>query len=125
MTALRIVVIGGGFSGAAFAIHLLRDHPALQAELTIIEPRARLGAGVAYGSTDPQHRINVAANRMALFAEDPTQFHRWLEEADEAARDPDAALPDGRLYPQRGRFGAYMAETLDALAREAAPRIAL
>lgn len=125
MTAPRIVVIGGGFSGAAFAIHLLRDHPDLRVELTIIEPGARLGAGLAYGTTDPQHRINVAASRMALFAEDPTHFHRWLEASDEAARDPDAALPDGRLYPQRGRFGAYVAETLDALAEAAAPRIAL
>lgn len=121
----RIVVIGGGFSGAAFAIHLLRDHPDLRAELTIVEPRARLGAGLAYGTADPQHRINVAASRMALFAEDPTHFHRWLEAGGEAARDPAASLPDGRLYPQRSRFGAYMAETLAALAAGAADRVTL
>jgi uncharacterized NAD(P)/FAD-binding protein YdhS len=120
----HVVVIGGGLSGTAFAIHLLRDHPALRVRLTVIEPRATLGAGLAYGTRDPQHRINVAASRMSLFAEDAGHFERWLRgQNGEAAADPDAVLPDGRLFPRRGRFGAYLAATLDGHLGEAADRV--
>jgi uncharacterized NAD(P)/FAD-binding protein YdhS len=60
----RIVILGGGFAGTACAIHLMRDHPGLRAELTVIEPRERLGAGLAYSAPAREHRINVAAARM-------------------------------------------------------------
>ena len=46
----RIAILGGGFAGAACALHLLRDHPGLVAELVVIEPRERLGAGLAYSA---------------------------------------------------------------------------
>jgi len=120
---LRVVVIGGGLSGTVFAIHLLRDHPALRLELTIVEPRARLGAGLAYSATDPQHRINVAAARMVLFAEDDRHFERWLRARDAAAADPACCLPDGRLYPRRAVFGTYLAETLAETVDAAAHRV--
>ena len=107
----RIVVIGGGLSGAAFAIHLLRDgDPA--ADITIVEPGATLGAGLAYGTDDPVHRVNVAASRMSLFPEQPDHFHCWLRERNLPAIDPRAATPDGRLYPRRAMFGRYVDDTL-------------
>ena len=113
-----VIVVGGGFSGAAFALHLMRDFSHLAIRLTVIEPSARLGAGLAYGTTDRQHRINVAAARMSVFAEDPTHFDRWLRAAPTAENDP-AIARNGALYPRRRVFGDYM----DAMVRDAASRV--
>src|ERR1700754_1456868 len=101
----RIAVIGGGFAGAAFAIHLIRANGGRPIALDIYEPRPLLGAGLAHSSGDPAHRINVAAARMAVFSEDPTHFDRWFRETGEAEVDPEAALEDGRAYPRRAAFG--------------------
>ena len=111
-----VVVVGGGFCGAAFAMHLLRDHAGLAFSLDVIEPRALLGAGLAYSTTDPQHRINVAASRMSPFIEDDLHLDRWLRGQGVPARDRQAVLPDGRIYAQRAEIGRYM----DQLVREAA-----
>jgi uncharacterized NAD(P)/FAD-binding protein YdhS len=58
----RIVVIGGGFSGAFCAAELAEKSP-VPVAIIVVEPRPVLGAGVAYSSTDPSHRINVPAIR--------------------------------------------------------------
>jgi uncharacterized NAD(P)/FAD-binding protein YdhS len=113
----RIAVIGGGFAGAAFAIHLIRANGERPIAIDIYEPRLLLGAGLAYSSEDPAHRINVAAARMAVFSEDPTHFDRWFHETGEAAADPEALLEDGRAYPRRAAFGRYMDQLLRTAAR--------
>jgi uncharacterized NAD(P)/FAD-binding protein YdhS len=110
----EIVVIGGGFSGAAFVLHLLRDFPTLAARVTIVEPRAALGAGLAYTSSDPQHRINVAAARMAVFAEDPTHFDRWFRASGRLATDPDADVAGVGVFPRRSDFADYIGAQLAA-----------
>ncbi len=132
---MHVVIIGGGFAGAACALHLLRDHPDLECELTIVEPRETLGAGLAYSSPAQEHRVNVAAARMSVLPEAPLHFHDWLLAEDEPARDPASAMPDGRLYPARRVFGRYVnAQLMAQLAgrtgivfrhiREAARRVA-
>ena len=117
MNIPRIAVVGGGFAGAAFAIHLIRANGERPVAIDIYEPRLLLGAGLAYSSEDPAHRINVAAARMAVFSEDPTHFDRWFRETGEAAADPEAALEDGRAYPRRAAFGRYMDQLLRTAAR--------
>ncbi len=108
----RVAVIGGGFSGACIAIHLLRqvEQPI---EIAIIEPRPALGHGLAYGTGDTAHRINVPSDKMSVFAEDPLHFTRWLERTGERAADPEGEAPPGWHFSRRQVFGAYMAETLD------------
>lgn len=113
-----IAVIGGGFSGAAFALHLLRDVPSLPVAIDIIEPRATLGAGLAYSAPDADHRINVAASRMSVFAEDPTHFDRWFR-ATGLADDPQAEAPGFGLYPRRAAFGRYVDRLLAEAVRGA------
>jgi uncharacterized NAD(P)/FAD-binding protein YdhS len=109
---MHIVIIGGGFSGAACALHLLRDHPHLAGTLTLVEPRATLGAGLAYSAPSPVHRTNVAAARMSVLPDQPLHFHDWLHAQGEPARDPACAMPDGRLYPARAVFGRYVDSVL-------------
>ncbi len=109
----RVVIVGGGFTGGAVAVHLARQAMAPLA-VTIVEPRPALGGGVAYSSTDPAHRTNVAAQRMSLFSDDEGHFVRWLAAGDALHGDPEAELPDGRIYPRRQVFGAYVAAQLQS-----------
>ncbi len=108
------MIVGGGFAGAACALHLLRDHPGLQAKVTIVEPRPVLGAGLAYSTPAREHRINVAASRMSVFPEQPTHFHDWVQAQGVPAEDPASEMPDGRLYPCRAVFGRYVEAMLRA-----------
>ena len=93
----RIVIIGGGFSGAAVALNLLRKLPPGTAGITLVEPRNLLGGGVAYSSTDPAHRLNVPASRMLLLCEEPGAFEAWFKSSGALAEDPEALLADGRI----------------------------
>jgi uncharacterized NAD(P)/FAD-binding protein YdhS len=109
-----VVIIGGGFSGAAVAWHLARSG-SRDAAVTVVEPRPRLGAGLAYETSDPSHRINVPAAKMSLDPADPGHFVRWIEARDAIRDDPEAIAPGGQLFPRRSTFGAYVGEQLDPL----------
>ena len=116
----RIAIIGGGFAGACVAIHLLRrlDQPV---ELAVIEPRSTLGHGLAYGTDDPEHRINVPSDKMSVFADDPLHFTQWLERTGARAADPEGEAPPNWHYSRRQAFGAYMTNTLNAAIPAAPP----
>lgn len=122
MADRQIVIIGGGFSGTALAIHLARLGGA-GLKVTIIEPRAQLAQGVAYGTVDPAHRINVPAARMQLSAAEEGDFDRWLRADASVKQDEKARWTDGSLYPQRGRFAAYIVEKLAAALETSAVRV--
>ena len=106
---LRVVIIGGGFTGASLAWQLARMQ--VPARITVVEPRAELGRGLAYSAADPTHRINVPAHRMSIDPEDRGDFAAWLAE-DAARLDPQARTANGDLYPQRAAFGRYVADRL-------------
>ena len=108
---LRVAVVGGGFCGAFFAAQLAEYSTTLLA-ISVIEPRARLGGGVAYSSEDPAHRINVPAARMTLFPERPNDFDSWLRRGSELQHDPEAIWQGGAAFPRRAAFGRYVAELI-------------
>ncbi len=100
----RIAIVGGGASGALMAAHLLRNRPQ-DLSVTIIEPRAELGRGLAYGTGNPSHLLNVRATNMSAFADDPSHFARWLSmQADAPATYED---PEFR-FVSRGLYGRYL-----------------
>jgi uncharacterized NAD(P)/FAD-binding protein YdhS len=107
---LSVVIVGGGFSSAAVAFHLAQGRAPVA--ITVIEPRAMLGAGLAYSTADPSHRINVPAAMMSLDPADTGHFARWLDATDALADDPEARLADGRAFPRRSLFGRYVAAHL-------------
>jgi uncharacterized NAD(P)/FAD-binding protein YdhS len=117
-----ITVIGGGFTGAALVLHLARAVPG-PLRVSVIEPSGRIGYGLAYGTGNPLHRVNVPAERMNVFGDMPGDFLRWaLEEKNLLSEDPHARGSNGGIYPRRLDFGNYMADRLSALA---GPRLAL
>jgi uncharacterized NAD(P)/FAD-binding protein YdhS len=107
---MKVVIVGGGFSGAAVAFHLAQGGAPVA--ITVIEPRAVLGAGLAYSTSDPSHRVNVPAAMMSLDPADPQHFARWLDATDALADDLEAGLADGRAFPRRSLFGRYVAAHL-------------
>ena len=118
----HIVIVGGGFSGAAVAIHLLGLMPQ-GLRVTLLEPRTVPGAGVAYSTAEPSHRINVPASRMQLAGEEEGAFDRWYRSQPAFADDPQARREDGALYPQRGQFGRYVSQRFAAAVQASGGRL--
>jgi hypothetical protein len=100
----RIVIIGGGASGALMAAHLLRGEPQ-GIEVTIVETRAELGRGLAYSTGNPSHLLNVRAANMSAFADDPGHFARWLSARTDG---PDIAGDPEFRFVSRGVYGRYL-----------------
>jgi uncharacterized NAD(P)/FAD-binding protein YdhS len=111
--SIRITLVGGGFSGAAFAAQLARAS-ALPLAFTVLEPRPRVGPGLAYSAEDPDHRLNGAVDTHLLDPGEPDGLQQWCERHRILDRDPEALAPNGRLYLRRADFGAYLAESAPA-----------
>lgn len=106
-TATRVAIVGAGFSGTLLAINLL-EQPDVEV-LLIERDRHRMGAGVAYSSTETSHLLNVRAGSMSAFADRPDHFRDWL-----VAR----GLGCDAAFVTRATYGRYLRETLaDAMAR--------
>jgi uncharacterized NAD(P)/FAD-binding protein YdhS len=95
---MRIAIVGGGAAGACVAANLLRATGG-GLELTVIEPRAEVGLGVAYSTRDPWHRLNVPAGSMSAWSDDPDHFRRWADAAPES-------------FARRVDYGRYMQAVL-------------
>ncbi len=72
-----ITIIGGGASGTLLAIQLLRlaQQPL---HIYLVEQNGAVGRGVAYGTQSEVHRLNVPANNMSAYPDQPSHFHEWL-----------------------------------------------
>jgi uncharacterized NAD(P)/FAD-binding protein YdhS len=99
----RIAIIGGGFSGTALAIQLLRrGDPDMR--VTLIESGLRLGRGLVYGADSAAHQLNTPVEQMSLYSDEPDHFLEWNRRC---GRDVTASdfLP-------REWFGDYVEDTL-------------
>jgi uncharacterized NAD(P)/FAD-binding protein YdhS len=105
-----IAIVGGGFTGAVIAGNLARNAASDGTSIIILEPRERLGAGLAYDTANPAHRTNVPAARMSLVPDDPDDFLDWLSANGEPSDDAEARADDGNLYVRRAVFGRYVGE---------------
>ena len=111
-SAPRVVVIGAAASGTLTAIHLARlagrRNTALEIEL--VDPADTTGRGVAFGTADDRHLLNVVAGNMSALPEDPGHFVTWR--ARHHAEGTTAPLD----FAPRREYGRYLEETLtDAL----------
>lgn len=117
-TVTSIIIIGGGASGVFLAAQLLRsDDPALR--ITVVEKTGTFGRGLAYRTDLPDHLLNVSAQGMSAWPDDPDHFRRWLSH-----RLPDLHEP-GSAFAPRGLYGDYLGGILDALARNEPVRLRL
>lgn len=73
LSPYRVVIIGGGVSGALTAVHLLRQSRHCLS-VVIVEPRQDIGLGLAYSTACDDHLLNVPAAGMSALAEEPEHF---------------------------------------------------
>lgn len=102
--SLPVVIVGAGFSGTLLAVNLLR----LGAQVVIVERDERqLAKGLAFGTRQPEHLLNVRASNMSAFPDDLGHFLRWMGFSDQEQAN--------RFVP-RLAYGHYLRELLvDAL----------
>jgi uncharacterized NAD(P)/FAD-binding protein YdhS len=103
----RVVIIGGGFSGAMTAANIARfgTHPM---HVTVVDQGGPVGRGVAYGLRRPEYLLNVAARNMSAFPDEPDHFVQWLRTRSDFASVPDAELR--MRYVPRQIYGDYVCE---------------
>ena len=104
-----VVVVGGGFSGAAVAFHLL-SAAAPGTEIVLVEPAAELARGLAYSTPSDSHRLNVPAGRLGLDARRESGFVDWLRSQGLPYGPPDFA-------PRRW-LGSYVSSELERAAAQ-------
>jgi uncharacterized NAD(P)/FAD-binding protein YdhS len=112
----RVVIIGGGFSGAAVAFHLLRATESFH--VTVVEPAPRVGPGLAFGACEPYHLLNVPAGRMSLLPDEPNHFLHWLQTSHDHPALAYLTPPvEANIFAPRQLFGEYVVATLAAAVR--------
>ena len=111
-----VIVVGAGYSGTLVAVHLARAEANLR--IALIERGKSAGRGVAYGTTDAKHLLNVRADQMGAFPDDSGHFYRWLQlhQSNLDAAGVTNLRPDA--YIPRLVFGDYIQDLL----REACER---
>jgi uncharacterized NAD(P)/FAD-binding protein YdhS len=115
-----VAIIGGGASGVLTAVHLLRAAPGPM-RVVIIEPRAELGEGIAYGTTDLGHLLNVRASCLSALPDEPDHFTAWIRQH---------MVADGQSFLPRAWYGRYLRtllgpiEHIRARAVQVSPRAA-
>ena len=96
---LPVAIVGGGFSGTILAASLARRG----INSVLIDGSGRAGHGVAYSTIEPAHLLNVRAEGMSAWADDPGHFAKVFE----------AEGGDRRGFAERRLFGRYLREILD------------
>ncbi|NUS71791.1 MAG: NAD(P)-binding domain-containing protein [Corynebacteriales bacterium] len=96
----RVVIVGGGASGVLAALHV---RAAGVDSFAVIEPGA-LGHGVAFGTVEPAHLLNVRAHAMSAYGDDPEHFAHWIAPTGASNKD----------FVQRVSYGAYLTEQAES-----------
>jgi uncharacterized NAD(P)/FAD-binding protein YdhS len=109
------IIIGGGASGALMAVHLLRAADR-HLHVTLIEKSPRIGRGIAYGTANPAHLLNVPAGSMSAIDSEPDHFCDWL--GARADRPSTLAHVDQirSAFVPRALYGEYLASLLASYA---------
>src|SRR5690348_9607103 len=94
-----VAIIGGGFCGTMAAVHLARLAKT-SLRVVVINDQNPLGRGVAYGTRQAEHLLNVAARNMSAFPDQPNHFLQWLGTRSEYAGVPEAVLRE-QFVPRR------------------------
>lgn len=105
-----VLVIGAGAAGTLTALHLARAaaRRLVELDVTVLDPAARCGPGVAFGTPDPEHLLNVPASGMSALEDNPGHFVEWR-------RRQHPAVPTGpHDFAAREEIGRYLEQTLAA-----------
>jgi uncharacterized NAD(P)/FAD-binding protein YdhS len=113
----RVVICGGGAS-AALLLAALKERTRRALAVTIMEPRERLGAGVAYSTPCPAHLLNTRACNMSVNG-DANDFLHWLT-SERSRRGFNWRVEE---FAPRQFYGEYLQSRLQSI--RAVPNIQL
>lgn len=101
-----IAIVGGGISGTLTVLNCIKQS---QSPLKIIwfDANNQFCKGLAYSSSEELHLLNVRANNMSLFVDEPNHFVDWLKYLHPHFSDLD--------FVPRKIFGEYIQYTYDKL----------
>jgi uncharacterized NAD(P)/FAD-binding protein YdhS len=112
----HFVIIGGGFSGVMLLINMIQQ-ASKPLHITLIEKSPRLAKGIAYGTSEIRHLLNVVACKMGAFADDPQHFYHWLLNEEGKWRGLHPSFKNLNIqkddYLPRMIYGAYLQSILD------------
>ncbi|EHS53001.1 FAD dependent oxidoreductase [Rhizobium sp. PDO1-076] len=117
MPGSRVVIVGGGYTGATVAKLLVERGFGHVEDVTVFEPRTQLGSGLAYDTSDPDVRLNVAAHRMRAVPGTPSAFLDWMQSSGTLTVDPAAVTSEG-IFARRRDFGRFMHQQLAPLVED-------
>ncbi|MBS0630328.1 MAG: FAD/NAD(P)-binding protein [Verrucomicrobia bacterium] len=117
-----IAIIGGGVSGCLVAVQLLREARA-PLRILLFERMTDVGRGVAYGTENREHLLNVPAARMSALPDEPGHFLRWA--AGRAGEEGYPATVTAADFLPRWIFGEYIRAVLAEARGGAAPGVEL
>jgi uncharacterized NAD(P)/FAD-binding protein YdhS len=102
-----VAIVGAGFSGSMVAVHLAHTLWGGR-QIGLIEKRRRIGPGIAYGTDNPLHLLNVPVGRMGAYPDKPRHFFEWLKEhSDLVSQFHSDPLTEGS-FVARGLYGLYL-----------------
>jgi len=106
-----VVIVGAGFSGSMTAAQILRNanEAGTPVRVALVERQGVVGDGVAYGTRDTSHLLNVPAGRMSAWPDRPDDFVEWASRR-YGTISPSEFLP-------RPTYGEYVRESLLATAK--------
>ena len=114
---LKLIICGGGPS-AILVLQALKQRTRRPVDVTILEPRSRLGVGIAYSTTSPQHLLNTRACNMSV-TEEPDDFVYWLR-----TERPRRVLNWTREdFAPRSYFADYLQDRLASIKSDANIRV--
>ncbi len=111
MAARRIGIIGFGFSGLMVATHLVRQ--AAPGGIIYIIADDFSARGMAYGTGDTAHLLNVTAGRMGAFPDAIDGFYAWMQTANGALAKQRWKLTQDYApteFVPRALYGEYLAD---------------
>ncbi|CAD5983277.1 Persulfide dioxygenase ETHE1 homolog, mitochondrial [Planktothrix tepida] len=106
-----IAIIGGGFSGALVATHLLKT-ATQPLTIKLIERSHSFGKGIAYSTDATCHLLNVSAGNMSAFPNDPGHLLRWLQHNKNTLKPLLGAEVNPSTFIPRKVYGLYIQSIL-------------
>ncbi|HEY4905039.1 MAG TPA: FAD/NAD(P)-binding protein [Candidatus Sulfotelmatobacter sp.] len=110
----NIAIVGGGFSGTMLAVQLLRRDSGIR--VAVIDKSSAPGLGLAYSTEDPNHLLNVPAENMSAFPDEPDHLVRWARSNYDPSFRPESFLP-------RMVYGQYLVSLLQAATARSGNRL--
>ncbi|WP_084127867.1 FAD/NAD(P)-binding protein [Cellvibrio mixtus] len=114
----NLVIIGCGASAVILLAALAKLHAATKTPsltIKIVDDNPAAPRGLAYAVTHPSLVLNVPAQRMGVYTNDPAHFYQWLQQSDQWRQlHPD--FSDLIVHPDdfvpRMIYGEYLCQVL-------------